>query len=202
MVTIKIYIEGGGEGKDLDRRFREAWTRFFAKAGLGTMPRPVRGKGRKNTFDLFSTAVKSNDPSVLPLLLIDSEGPVAEGQNAWQYLKSFEGWDQPEGASESQAYLMVQIMETWFLADRETLKQYFGKNFKEKAIPGWDDLEAIPKARVLEALDKATAACEKKRYAKGKISFEILGSILPGKAEPACPHLSKLLTYLRNPFSS
>ena len=29
VVTIKIYIEGGGEGKDLDIRFREAWTKFF-----------------------------------------------------------------------------------------------------------------------------------------------------------------------------
>lgn len=33
-MTIKIYIEGGGEGKDLDSRFREAWTRFFTAAGL------------------------------------------------------------------------------------------------------------------------------------------------------------------------
>ena len=54
MVANKIYIEGGGEGRDLDIRFREAWTKFFKSAGLSDrMPRPVRGKGRANTFDLF-----------------------------------------------------------------------------------------------------------------------------------------------------
>ena len=63
-MTIKIYIEGGGEGKDLDSRFREAWTRFFIAAGLaGRMPRPVRGKGRTHTFDLFLRLFRTASPT-------------------------------------------------------------------------------------------------------------------------------------------
>ena len=70
-MTIKIYIEGGGEGKDLDSCFRETWTRFFIAAGLaGRMPRPVRGKGRTHTFDLFSTAVQNSKPNEMPLLTV------------------------------------------------------------------------------------------------------------------------------------
>lgn len=84
MVTIKIYIEGGGEGKDLDSRFREAWTKFFKAAGLsGKMPRPVRGKGRANTFDLFSTAIKNRKQDEIPLLLLDSEEGLTGGHTVW-----------------------------------------------------------------------------------------------------------------------
>ncbi len=78
MVTPRIYIEGGGEGHLLDTLFRQGWTAFFKTAGLeGKMPGIVRGQGRTRTFDLFVTAVVNLRPGVLPLLLVDSEGPLA-----------------------------------------------------------------------------------------------------------------------------
>lgn len=62
MVSAKIYIEGGGEGQLLDTIFRESWNAFFKAAGLaGRMPRVVRGRGRKQTFDLFGTVVTYSD---------------------------------------------------------------------------------------------------------------------------------------------
>lgn len=197
MVNIKIYIEGGGEGKDLDSRFREAWTKFFKAAGLaGQMPRPQRGKGRKNTYDLFCTALEHQKPDELPLLLVDSEEALEKGHSVWQHLKSRDKWDKPNGANDEHAYLMVQVMETWLLADSEALSAYFGSNFKGNKIPAWTDLESVQKLTVFEALDKATAECGQKCYAKGKLSFEILGAISPQKVAAKCPNAKLFLDFL------
>lgn len=198
MVTIKIYIEGGGEGKDLDIRFREAWRKFFEAAGLsGKMPRPVRGKGRANTFGLFQSAVQNSMPSEMPLLLLDSEDAVSPDHNGiWQHLKNHDGWNKPSQATDDHAYLMVQVMETWLLADPEALKHYFGDKFKADKIPAWPALEAQSKQRIFDTLDKATAECGDRRYAKGKISFEVLGSINPQRIALKCPHARRLLTFL------
>lgn len=197
MVNIKIYIEGGGEGKDLDSRFREAWSKFFQAAGLkGRMPRPVRGKGRKHTHDLFCTAFKNRKAEELPLLLLDSEDAVSEGDTTWQHLKKRDQMDRPKDATEDHAYLMVQVMETWLLADPEALRTYFGSKFKADKIPAWPDLEAQSKQSIFDALDKATAECSEKQYAKGKVSFEVLASISPEKVKEKCPHAKRLLEFL------
>lgn len=197
MVAIKIYIEGGGEGKHLDIAFQRAWAKFFQAAGLqGRMPRAVRGKGRKNTYDLFCTAFKNRKADELPLLLLDSEDAVAERDTAWQHLKKRDQMDRPKGSEDHHVYLMVQVMETWLLADPEALQAYFGSKFKANKIPAWSDLEAQPKQNVLDVLGKATAECEEKRYAKGKVSFEVLACIHPHKVKEKCPHAKQLLDFL------
>ena len=68
------------------------------------------------------TAVNNGGPNDLPLLLVDSEGPVAAGQTSWQHLKARDNWDKPRPVSDDQAFLMVEVMETWFIADRH----YYG----------------------------------------------------------------------------
>ncbi len=198
MVTAKIYAEGGGEGQYLDTLFREAWTQFFKSAGLsGRMPRIVRGKGRLRTFDLFATAVRNPRNGELPLLLVDSEGPVATTASVWQHLKARDGWDRPDGSSDDQAFLMVQIMESWFLADRASLRRYFGTALRDEHLRSRPTLEDVPKADVLSALTRATAGC-KKPYAKGRVSFELLGQLDPTSVENAFPHAKRLLDRLRH----
>jgi hypothetical protein len=91
---------------------------------------------------------------------------------------------------------MVQVMETWFLADRDLLRRYFGESLRESHLRQWPALEAVPKRTVFEALDKATAGC-RKPYAKGKVSYELLGQLDPGKVETASPHAKMLLDRLR-----
>lgn len=197
-MKVKVYAEGGGEGELLDVLFRRGWSEFFKAAGLeGRMPRVVRGKGRDRTFDLFLTAVNNGGPNDLPLLLVDGEAPVKPGQTIWQHLKALDNWDKPNGASDDQAFLMVEVMETWLIADREMLERYFGANFRANQIPAWSSLEAVPKKTILETLDRSTAGCRRKRYAKGKISFELLGGTDPNKVENACPHAKLLLDRLR-----
>lgn len=196
-MVARIYAEGGGEGQLLDTRFREAWNHFFQAAGLaGRMPRVVRGQGRARTFDLFVTAVKNPRSGEIPLLLVDSEQEVEAAHTVWQHLKARDGWDRPADASENQAFLMVQLMETWFLADRALLRQYFGSALREQHLRAWPDLEAVPKETVLKALDQATAGCTKS-YAKGRVSFELLGQLSPQSVEAASPHAKALLDRLR-----
>lgn len=197
MVSIKIYIEGGGDGKDLDSRFREAWSKFFKAAGLsGQMPRPIRGKGRLNTHDLFVTAFQTRKNDELPLLLLDSEDALAEGHGIWQHLKTRDGLDKPDQASEEHAHLMVRVMETWLLSDPGALGKYYGSKFKSGKIPAWPDMEAIDKQRIFDTLEQATADCGEKKYAKGKISFELLGTINPKKVADKCPHAKRFLDFL------
>ncbi len=197
MVTATLYIEGGGEGKDLRARFREGWNEFFKSAGVDSRTKIVRGSGRDQTFDRFTTAVKDDSPDMIPLLLVDSEGPVSVGNSVWQHLNARDSWSQPSGANDDQAFLMVQIMETWFLADRAALRKYFGARFRQNALRRWPNLENVPKSTVLNSLTRATALCSK-RYSKGKVSFELLAQIDPTLVEAACPHANALLDRLRN----
>ncbi len=196
MVTATLYIEGGGEGKDLRTRFREGWKKFFDSAGVGGRTKIVRGAGRRQAFDRFATAVSDSAPGTVPFLLVDSEGPVAPEHSTWQHLHARDGWTPPVGAGDDQAFLMVQIMETWFLVDREALRSYFGTGFGENALKTWPNLEDVPKSVVLEELRHATASC-RPRYTKGKVSFELLAQIDPARVEAACPHARALLNELR-----
>ena len=160
------------------------------------MPRVVKGGGRARTFDLFRTAIGNARPGQVPLLLVDGEAKVASGQSAWQHLHARDGWQRPEGARDGQVFLMVQVMETWLLADRNTLKRYFGAPFRENALRQWPDLEDVSKRDVFDALRQATAECPR-RYAKGAISFELLEQVDPARVEAECPHAKVLLDRLR-----
>ena len=197
-MKVKIYIEGGGDGADLDQAFREAWSKFFEAAGLaGKMPRPVRGKGRQRAFDLFATAVRNRREDELPLFLVDSEDLVGQNVAGWEHLKGRDNWDRPVGATEDQLFLMICCMETWLLADRPRLRIFFGQHWRGNALPVWPALEQVPKNRILDALQQATAACGEKRYAKGELSFQLLGEIDPLVVEAACPATRRLLQRLR-----
>ena len=197
-MSVEIYIEGGGDGsRDLERLFRRSWAKFFETAGLqGHLPRVVRGGGRNRTFDLFAKAIEHPDPRRVPLLLVDSEARVAARHSVWQHLQARDGWNRPPGTGDDQAFLMVQIMETWLLADRNSLKRYFGAKFGENALRQWPQLEDVSKTTVLNALECATANCSK-RYAKGKISFELLAQVDPARVKAACPYAKAFLKRLR-----
>ena len=197
MVTAKLYIEGGGEGRELEIRFRKGWQTFFDAAGVGGQTKVVRGGGRQQTFKRFTSAVRDHRGDTLPLLLVDSEGPVQPGHSPWQHLwaRKDDRWPRPDGVGDDQAFLMVQFMETWFLADKEGLRRYFGSGFSEQAIKQWPELEAVPKDTASNALEQATAKC-RKGYAKGRTSFELLAHIDPARVSAACPHANALLERL------
>lgn len=199
-MSFIIYIEGGGDrNRQLETFFRRAWSKFFENSGLGkSMPSVVRGGSRNRTYALFSRAIKINTPGKdqIPILLVDSEDAVQKGYSVWEHLRTHDSWTKPTGAGEEHAFLMVQVMETWLLADRNALREFFRDQLKENVFKQWPQLESISKANVLDVLNRATAQCSK-QYKKGKITFELLQRVDPALVEAACPHAKSLLDRLR-----
>jgi len=198
MVTVRLYVEGAPQKNDLKReRCREAFSTFFEAAGIARRPRTVPCGGRQEAYDAFTTAIKTAKPGELALLLVDAEDFIAAEHTKWQHLKARDNWDRPEGAENDQVFLMVQVMETWFLADLPALRRCFGAHFSAAPFRAWPALEAVPKQTVYEVLQKATAGC-KQTYVKGDVSFDVLATLDPARVEATCPHAGELLQRLRS----
>ena len=197
-MNVTVCVEGGGDASTLKRQCRRGFSDFFRSAGLsGRMPRIIAGGARDNTYKDFRAAVSTSTDRDFVVLLVDSEGPVAEGIGVWSYLKSRDRWDPPEGVTDDNAHLMVQCMEAWLLADRDVLAGFFGKGFNAKALPGRTDVEKVPKKRLLDAIEHATRRCSPKGgYDKGRHSFQLLGRLDPEKVTMASPYAQRLISTL------
>jgi hypothetical protein len=202
MVSVKIYVEGGGDSKEQQSRCREGFSKLIEKAGFqGRMPSIVACGGRDSVFDNFKIAV--NNRTTYSLLLVDSEDPVQNTNTdpdstiAWDHLLSRDAWTRPNGVKNDQALLMVTSMETWIMADPNALHVFFGQSLQVSALLSGYDLEAKYRGDVLQALDHATRNCHRdKRYKKGTISFKVLANVTPGKLKRLLPHFERLISVL------
>ena len=112
------------------------------------------------------------------MLLVDSEDPVIA--QPWNHLQARDGWTCTDGASEDQAQLMVTCMETWIMADHSGLEKCFGADLQASALLPVNELESRTRDEVQDALEHATRNCgHRKKYRKGKKSFQVLGMIDP-----------------------
>ena len=197
-MKVKVYVEGGGDGKSLRTKCREGFSSFFAKANFaGRMPQIIACGGRKSAFDKFRTAWESRKAEEFIILLVDSEDPVADGAGPWLHLRTRDGWERPDEATDENAHLMVQCMEAWFLADKDNLAAYFGHGFNRNALPGRQEIEDVAKDDVFRGLKNATRQCKKGDYGKGRHSFDILEQTDPAKVVDASPHASRLVETLQ-----
>ena len=203
-MSVRVYVEGGGDGRELGARCREGFSAFFDKAGLtGRMPRIVACGGRQKTYDKFCSALTNAAENEFIVLLVDSEDPVATGSGPWAHLKNRDQWERPAGAADDNAHLMAQCMEAWFFADKDSLAKYFGAGFNRNALSARPDIENIPKADLENHLQAATRQCEPKgKYRKGRHSFAVLAALDPAKVTAASPHAEQLVKTLRNKASA
>ena len=198
-MSIRVYVEGGGDSELLKRQCRAGFREFFEKAGLkGRMPRVIPCGSREKTYDRFCTAINEAETGSFIVLLVDSESAVKAGDSPWEHLRKRDNWAQPSVATDDSAQLMVQCMEAWFVADRQSLSAYFGKDFKAAALPV-QDVEAIAKDDLLRTLKQATMPCSKGKgtYNKGRHSFELLGLLDPSKVVDTSHHAKLLIDTLR-----
>ena len=196
-MSITLYVEGGGDSKDLKTRCRRGFAKFVENAGLaGRMPRIVACGGRNNAYKSFETALDMGERT--PMLLVDAEGPVS-AESPWDHALNQDGWDRPNGAGDDHCHLMVQIMESWFLADRSALVSFYADGFRVGALPAENrSVEQISKADVLRGLKRATRNnTTKGSYHKGSHSFTILGKINPSVVESGAPSAKRFLDVLR-----
>lgn len=159
------------------------------------MTRIVACGGRQAAFEHFQASISRGTRATL---LADSEAPV-EGSNPWDHVRSREGdgWERPHGATADDLHLMVQLMESWLLADREALARFFGPGFRAGALPKNPDLEAIPKQDVIAGLLAASKPSRKGTYGKGRHSFDLLGRIDPETLASASPWARRFLDHMR-----
>ena len=181
-----IYIEGGGDSKGLHVRCRQGFRQLLERCGFsGRMPRLVACGGRSAAYGDFKTAHESNKAEYVAML-IDSEKPVSNPEETWDHLRNCDRWERPDGADDEQVLFMTTCMETWIVADRDTLRQHYGSSLQESALPSLISLEQGNRQDIQEGLKRATRNCSN-AYQKGKRSFEILGKLEPETMESYLP---------------
>ena len=194
-MSVKVYVEGGGDRQELRTKCRQGFSTFFRKTELdGRMPRIIACGDRQKTYDKFCTALANSTDDDFIVLLVDSEGPVMS--DPWLHLQERDRWGKPAGATDDNAHLMVQCMEAWFLADKDALAHFFGAEFNRNALPQRVEVENIPKDDLENGLKAATRQCGKGAYHKGNHSFAILAQLAPGKVIDASPHAERLVSTL------
>ena len=113
-MKVKVYVEGGGDGRDLRTRCRMGFSLFFQKANLaGRMPKIIACGSRNSTFDKFRAAFLTRKADEFIVLLVDSEDPIAQGAGRWQHLTGRDGWAKPHDTTDEHAHLMVHPDAGW-----------------------------------------------------------------------------------------
>lgn len=101
-------------------------------------------------------------------------------------------------ADEYSLGLMVQCMETWFLADRDAVIRYFRLPKDGGPLPKHAHPELVPKVRILDSFDKASHQSRRRRYQKGADALALLGLVDPNIVAERCPHARQFFDALRN----
>ena len=116
---------------------------------------------------------------------MDSESPVL-AKTVWKHLsqRQGDGWKKPTDASDDQAFLMVQCMEAWFLADHDALNSFLNtKTFKRA-----NNVESILKIDVMKHIEAGFKKGKQGDYRKGSDSWKILSQLRPSEIRRASKH--------------
>ena len=201
-MSSMVLLEGGDvESSESLGRCREGFRRLLEKCGFsGRMPRLKACGSRQSAYENFVAIYASQSSLDYTALLIDSEDPVTNIDETWRHLNQRDGWQTPPGAQDDQVLLMVTCMETWIVADRQTLNQHFGNPLQTSALPPLDNLEGRSRQDVQDRLESATRHCPVP-YSKGRNSFEILGKLSPDVLEQRLPSFRRARRILSDKLS-
>ena len=194
-MSVRIYVEGGFQGSTKSD-CRKAFRTFFEKVITPGSFYVIASGSRVTAFKDFCSALKQHSKDYI-ILLVDSEEAVVA--SPWEHLAAHEGdrWVRPDAASDDQAQLMVQVMESWFLADKQALINYYGQEFLVKSLPGQPNVELIPKQDVYNALQHASLKTRKGEYHKTRHGFDLLERVDPHRVSQASRHANRLLAVLQ-----
>jgi hypothetical protein len=131
----------------------------------------------------YAKGCRSN-PDALNILLKDSEEPLP--QEPAILCRNLE----IDSSRTKSVFWMVELMESWFLADPEALAGYYG--FSPYTIPETQNVEKIPKADVMRRLKQATKNTTKGEYHKVAHAPELLKKLDPAKVQKRAPNCKKL----------
>jgi len=167
---LRIYFEG-------DDRLRPGFRVFFSELAEAARMKgwrfapPIATYGRP--VQAFRIAHQTHSDA-WNVLLLDWEDP-----NEAEIRRRQLGNCDPESI-----FWMVQIMESWFLADLDAVKALFRGSLTE----GNPNVEEIPKEDVLERLKKVANG----EYHKIKHGVKLLAMINPAKVRKAAPNCDRM----------
>lgn len=196
LTRLTIFMEGGGRGNRRHLRLgMAAFLRPLAEAARGkSLPLIVVPCGsRESTFRRFRDSVNDTDPHERQILLVDSETPVTLPARA--HLRETDGWNL-SFALEHTVHLMVQVMETWIVADPKAVARYYGQGFNVRRLPKRPDLEQEPKTSVEKALKEATKRSGKGAYHKTGHAGALLTLLNQRLVKERCRHCKRLFEAL------
>ena len=171
---IRIYFEG-------DKSLKPGFDAFFRQIGERADARQCKlrivATGGTPERD-FGIAMRKH-PAAWNILLRDSEGPLDPSRP-------------PSGAD--SVFWMVEMMESWFHADKGALAQYYKKGFRKDALKPNPSVEEISKKDPIDGLNSATRETSKGKYHKTKHAPTLLELIEPGLVRKAAPNCERLFT--------
>ena len=178
---MDVYLEGG-------THLRRPIRNFLRRAVGGDINIDVDTCGsRDRAITRFGRASSPDS-----LLLIDSEGDDLDGLRQTVASRS-----RLLGVLD-RAFFMVQLMEAWFLADREALQTYYGPRFNARVLPNNPQPEGVLKIDVINRLREATRGTPKRVYHKTAHAPALLNLLNPTAVYNACPNFALLIDHLRS----
>jgi hypothetical protein len=172
--------------------------------GGAHLRRPMRNFLRRavgNDINIDVDACRSRDRAIArfgrvsspdSLLLIDSEG-----DDLHELRQTVASRARLLGVLD-RTFFMVQLMEAWFLADRETLQAYYGPRFNPRILPNNPQPEVVLKGDVINRLSEATRGTPKRIYHKTAHAPALLNLLNPTAVYNTCPNFRSLVDFLRN----
>jgi len=194
---VAVYMEGGGNSADDKSLLRQGMSTFLSSLREAARRKRLAWKvvpcgSRNHARDAFLNANKTS-PEAFNVLLVDSEVPVARLSSPRTHLKQHDGWDLTEIVDDA-IHLMIQIMETWIIADTDAVATYYSQHFLKTALPRDQDLERVGKEQIYGSLQHATLKTQKREYRKIRDAAALLGLIDPVIVRRRCPSCDRLFT--------
>ena len=194
---IRIYVEGGGDSSRTQLPVREGFSKFLMDLKLISDQKNIgwsivacgsRGDAKNDFFD----AIESH-PDAFIVLLVDSEAPVND--KPWRHLNKYDKWQLQESHNDNY-HLMVQVFESWLIADLDALKDFYGEGFDENVMELETEVEKISKKDVNYFLQLSTRNTEKGKYHKINHGPKILALLDVSLVRNTAPHCNRLFTTL------
>ncbi len=197
-MSIAIYLEGGGDGKNSKAMLRLGMDAFLRDIKEAFRQKRWRWKlvccgGRNEAYRRFTNACTNGEAETV-VLLVDSEESLG-ASTPRDHLRERDRWDF-EGVDDDTIHLMVQTMEAWIVADPEVLNSYYGQGFQARSLPRRENLEEVSKQEIASALDRATQNTQKGKYHKIRHARQLLEQIDPAKVRQRCAHCKRLFDTL------
>jgi len=173
---IRIYFEGD---KSLKAGFDAFLSEIRERATAAKCKLSIVATGGKPERD-FGIALRKH-PAAWNVLLRDSEGPLQPNRPA---------------AQAGSVFWMVEMMESWFHADKGALEDYYKSGFRKDALKANPNVEEISKQDLIDGLKAATKDTTKGKYHKTKHAPALLQSVNPAlvrKAAPNCERVFKVV---------